>query len=677
MNNPLLNDFDTPYQSIPFNLIKPEYFEPAIDHLLELSRKKIDAIASCLEEPTFENTLVALENSEGNLGKITGILYNLNVADTNKEIQDVTRKMSPKLAEFSNDIILNKDLFNRIKKVYDTTDLNSLETEDRMLLKKTYENFVRNGANLEIDKQERYREITQELSRLTVDFNENVLAETNGFILHITEETDLDGLTDNLISQAKSDAEVRNLEGWVITLQFPSFGPFMKYSTKRELRQKVYMANTSRALAPNDHNNTGIIKSIVSLRSELAKLLGFGTFAEFVLSNRMAETPKKVFSFLDDLLEASMPVARKELEEMQLFAKEQGLEDELKPWDWSFYSEKLKKQKFEIDDEITRPYFELNKVEKGVFDLATTLYGLSFKQNTEIPVYDEAVKVYEVFDESNKFLSLLYMDYFPRESKKGGAWMTEYQQQYISEKEENIRPHVSLVFNFTRPTKEKPALLTYTEVTTLLHEFGHGLHGMLSNCKYESLAGTNVYRDFVELPSQILENWADQAEWLNLIAQHYETGEKIPESIVNKIIESKNYQTGYSSTRQLSFGITDMKWHTLTDAFSGDVVAFEREAMESTQLLPRVEGTAMSPAFSHIFGGGYAAGYYSYKWAEVLDADAFESFLENGIFDKKTAASFRDNILSKGGTEHPMTLYIRFKGKEPKVDALLKRSGLK
>ncbi len=677
MSNPLLNNFDTPYQSIPFDLIKPEHFEPAIDHLLELSRKKINDITSNPDTPTFENTLVALENSEGNLGKIAGILYNLNVAHTNKEIQDITRKMSPKLAEFNNDIILNKDLFNRIKSVFNTTDLDGMETEDRMLLKKTYENFVRNGANLDIDKQERYREITQELSKLTVDFNENVLAETNGFILHITDESDLDGLTDDLKSQAKSDAESRNLEGWVITLQFPSFGPFLKYSTKRELRQKVFMANSTRALAPNENNNTEIIKSIVSLRSELAKLLGFETYAEFILSNRMAETPQKVFSFLDDLLEASMPVAKKELEEMQIFAKGQGLDDDLKPWDWSFFSEKLKKQKFEIDDEITRPYFELDKVEKGVFDLATTLYGLTFKQNTEIPVYEESVKVFEVFDENSNYLSLLYMDYFPRESKKGGAWMTEYQQQHLTAEGENIRPHVSLVFNFTRPTKEKPSLLTYTEVTTLLHEFGHGLHGMLSSCKYESLAGTNVYRDFVELPSQILENWADQAEWLNLIAQHYETGEKIPENIVKRIIESKNYQTGYFSTRQLSFGITDMKWHSLTDKFKGDVIEFEQEAMSTTQLLPRIQGTAMSPAFSHIFGGGYAAGYYGYKWAEVLDADAFDLFKEKGIFNKEIAASFRENILSRGGTEHPMTLYKRFKGKEPKVDALLKRSGLK
>jgi peptidyl-dipeptidase Dcp len=677
MNNPLLEKFDTPYNAIPFDKIQPEHFEPAFEQLFTETRNELQQIWDNPEAATFENTLVALERSGGNLRRVAGVLYNLNVAETGKEIQDITRNISPKLAEFRNDIILNEKLFQKIKHVHQNAKQEDYSVEDWRLLDKTYKDFVRNGANLENEKKDRYREITQELSQLTVDFGENVLAETNDFILHITNENDLSGLPEDFISQAKADAETRELEGWVITLQFPSFGPFMKYADKRELRKQVFMAYGTRALKGNEYDNQAIIKKIVSLRHELANILGFNTYADFVLSNRMAESTQKVNGFLEELLEASMPKAKEEFNELQQFASDQGLDSELQGWDWGYYSEKLKKQKYDIDDEVTRPYFQLEKVEQGVFDLANTLYGITLKENNEVPVYHPDVKVYEVFDEDNKFISLLYMDYFPRESKKGGAWMTEYEQQHINANGINVRPHVSLVFNFTKPTKTKPSLLTYSEVTTLLHEFGHGLHGMLSNCKYEGLAGTNVYRDFVELPSQLLENWADQKEWLNQVAAHFETGEKIPDDITDKIIASKNYHTGYFSARQLSFGITDMKWHTLEGNFSGDVVEFEKEAMAPTQLLPKVEGTAMSPAFSHIFAGGYAAGYYSYKWAEVLDADAFGLFKEKGIFNKEIADSFKENILSKGGTEHPMDLYVRFRGQKPTIDALLERSGLK
>jgi peptidyl-dipeptidase Dcp len=677
MKNPLLTEFNTEFNAIPFDKIKPEHFEPAINELLKQSRIELDVLCNNPAEPSFENTLVALDSLGIKLGRVASVLFNLNVAETGSEIQAATRNVSPLLAEFRNDIVLNHKLFIRIKSVFDKADRTKLSVEEQMLLDKTYKDFLRNGANLDDKAKERYREITQELSQITVDFGENVLAETNDYILHITNKEDLSGLPDDVIEQAHAEAENRKLDGWTFTLQFPSFGPFMKYANNRKLRQDISFAYSSRALKDNKYNNTQIIKRITALRLELARILGFDTFAEFVLSNRMAESTEKVNSFINDLLLASMPKAKQEVKEMQDFARSTGADFELRGWDWTYYSEKLKKLKYDIDDEITRPYFELEKVEQGVFDLATALYGLSFKANHTVPVYHADVKIFEVYDEKNDFISLLYMDYFPRESKKGGAWMTEYQQQYVNDKGENIRPHISLVFNFTKPSKTKPSLLTYTEVTTLLHEFGHGLHGMLSNCKFESLAGTNVYRDFVELPSQLLENWADQKEWLDKVAVHYKTGEKIPADLVDKIIASKNYHTGYFSARQLSFCILDMKWHTLTQAYEGDVVEFENQAMEPTQLLPKTEGTAMSPAFNHIFSGGYAAGYYSYKWAEVLDADAFALFKEKGIFDKETAASFRENVLSKGGTEHPMKLYVRFRGQEPSVDALLERSGLK
>lgn len=675
--NPLLSTFETPFNSVPFENIMPEHFKPAFDSLFETTKKEIQAIVTNNETPTFENTIVALEHSGEALGRLAGILYNLNVAETNPEIQNATREISPLLSDFRNDIILNEDLFKKVKHVYENANKAALDTEDKMLLEKTYKDFVRNGANLSNDDKEKYRVITNELAKLTVDFGENVLAETNDYILHITKEEDLSGLPEDLIAEANDEATRRDLDGWVFTLQFPSFGPFLKYANNRDLRKEIYIAYNTRGLHTNDNNNTGIIKRITELRLQQANILGFNTYADFVLSNRMAESTDMVNTFLNDLLIASVPIAKKEYKEVQEFSNSLGADFIIEAWDWAYYSEKLKKQKFDIDDEATRPYFQLENVEKGVFGLANTLFGLTLKEVHNIPVYHKDVKVYEVYDENEQFLSLLYMDYFPRESKKGGAWMTDYQAQGINSNGEQIRPHISLVFNFTKPTQTKPSLLTFNEVTTLLHEFGHGLHGMLSNCKYSDLSGTSVYRDFVELPSQILENWAEQKEWLDKVAIHYETGESIPKEMVQKIIDSKNFNTGYMSTRQLGFGISDMKWHSITEPITEDVTEFEKNAMAPAQVLPKVEGTAMSASFSHIFAGGYAAGYYSYKWAEVLDADAFAYFKEEGVFNKEVANKFRENILSKGGTEHPMDLYVKFRGKEPTVDALLERSGLK
>lgn len=677
MNNPLLQNFNTAYQSFPFDKIEPQHIKPAFEKEFAETKSEIDAIISNLSEPDFRNTIVALERSGYKLGRLSALLFNLNVAETNPEIQTAAREISPMLSDFHNDIILNEALFARVKKVFETTDKEKLSVEDRRLLEKTYKDFVRNGANLNDSDKAAYREITKELSTLSVDFDENVLAETNDYFLHITEREKLSGIPEDILTAAEEEAKSRNLSGWVFTLHFPSMGPFLKYADNRELRKEIYMAYNTRALKDNKHNNVEIVKRISELRAKKSKILGFNTYADFVLSNRMAERTENVNTFLNELLLASKPFAEKEYTEMQEFAYRVGLHGTLEAWDWAYYSEKLRKEKYDIDDEMTRPYFRLEKVEEGVLGLATTLYGLTFKETKTIPVYNSDVKVFEVFDEAGKFISLLYMDYFPRKGKKGGAWMTEYKQQHKTTTGENVRPHVSLVFNFTKPTSKKPSLLTFGEVTTMLHEFGHALHGMLSDCTYEELAGTNVYRDFVELPSQLLENWAEQKEWLDKIAVHFETGEKIPDELVNKIIESKNFNSGYFFVRQLAFGIMDMKWHTIEEAVASDVFTFEKEAMTSTQILPRVEGVALSPSFSHIFSGGYAAGYYSYKWAEVLDADAFAFFKEKGIFNKEIAGKFRECILSKGGTEHPMDLYTRFRGQKPSIEHLLVRSGLK
>eukprot|EP01029_Cantina_marsupialis_P002650 TRINITY_DN1250_c1_g1_i1.p2 TRINITY_DN1250_c1_g1~~TRINITY_DN1250_c1_g1_i1.p2 ORF type:complete len:677 (+),score=102.84 TRINITY_DN1250_c1_g1_i1:4825-6855(+) len=674
-NNPLLEDFNTPYESVPFDKIELEHYLPAFKACIEEARKEIDAIAENNEDASFENTIEALEYSGHKLDRAGSVFFNLNHAHTNDEMQALAREISPMLTEFSNDIIMNEKLFARVKAVHENKDQFKLDVEQEKLLDDRYKAFVRSGANLEKEKKEKIREISKELSKLTLQFGENVLAATNDFELHLTEKDDVSGLPEGILEAAVAAAKQKVKDGWVFTLQFPSYVPFMQYADKRELREKMFRAYSSRCF--NDKfDNQKIIQRIVELRLERVRLFGYERYADFVLEERMAKSSDKVLSFLNELLDASMPKAKEEFQELQEYAKLLGADFELQRWDWAYYAEKLKTEKFDINDEITRPYFELEKVKAGIFDLATKLYGIQFKLNDELPKYHEEVDVYEVFDGEGNFLSLFYADFHPRSSKQGGAWMTSFVDQY-RKNGQDIRPHISIVCNFTRPTETKPSLLTFNEVTTFLHEFGHALHGMLSKCTYSSLSGTNVYRDFVELPSQFMENYAFQKEWLDEVAAHYETGEKIPAELVQKIIDSGNFLSGYSFVRQISFGLNDMAWHSIADANIESVPLFEEEAMASTELFGKVPESCMSTSFSHIFAGGYAAGYYGYKWAEVLDADAFEAFKENGIYDKATADSFRENVLEKGGSEHPMNLYLKFRGKEPSIDPLLIRSGLK
>ncbi len=676
MQNPLLSSFDTPHQTAPFENIKTEHYLPAFTEAMKLGKAEIAAIVDNSEEPTFKNSIVAMDEAGSLLGRISSIFFNLNSAETNEAMQAVAREVSPLLSDYSNDIMLNEKLFARVKTVHDMKAELDLTQEQMTLLEDTYKGFVRSGANLQGEARERYREISKQLSQLSLQFDENTLKETNEFTLHITKEEELSGLPESVKEAAAATAKSKDLEGWAITLHYPSFGPFMKYAENRELREKVYRAYTSRACKGNEADNRENIKQIVNLRQEKAKLFGYKNFAEFALADRMAETPERVNTFLNELLDASMPAAKKEYNELQAFAKTLGADFELMPWDWSFYSEKLRNEKYAINDEMVKPYFQLEKVRTGIFDLANRLYGISFAERNDIQKYHNDVTTWEVTDENNNYLGMLYLDFFPRESKQGGAWMTTYVDQHVSE-EGDVRPHVSLVCNFTKPTETKPSLLTFGEVTTFLHEFGHGLHGMLSRCNYKSLSGTSVARDFVELPSQILENWATEKEWLDLVAAHYKTGEKMPEELLNKIIVARNFQSGYASVRQLSYGMLDMAWHSLDQAFDQDVMAFEAEAKKETELFKAVEGSSMSSAFGHIFAGGYAAGYYGYKWAEVLDADAFAAFKEAGIFNKEVANSFRRNILEKGGSAKEMDLYVAFRGQEPSIDALLERSGLK
>jgi peptidyl-dipeptidase Dcp len=673
-NNPLLVDFNTPYQTPPFDQIKEEHYLPAFITAIELAKADIESIVSNKEEANFSNTILAMEKAGEKLEAISSIFFNINSAETNEQIQAIARDVSPLLTEYSNDIWLNETLFKKVKTVYENNN-SGLDEEQIKLLEDTYKAFVRKGALLTGDKKARYREISKELSKLTLTYGENVLAETNSYKLHITKQDDLAGLPEAIIAAAAQLAKSEEKEGWIFSLQFPSYVPFMKYADNRELRKQMYMAYSTRGNRGNEHDNKDIVKSIVNLRLEKAQLLGFESHAQYVLEERMAKTPDKVNEFLQELLDRSYSFAKEEVDEVAQYAKNHDLKDQLQRWDFSYYSEKVKAEKFSFTEEMTKPYFQLEKVEQGIFDLATSLYGISFKENKDIPVYNPEVKAYEVYDENNKFLSILYLDFFPRKGKQGGAWMTNYREQYKNN-DKDVRPFVSLVCNFSRPTEDTPSLLTYNEVRTFLHEFGHGLHGMLSETTYKSQSGTNVYRDFVELPSQILENWGTEKEWLKKVGQHYKTNQTIPDELVDKIMASANFQSGYQSVRQLSFGINDMAWHSITLPFDSDVVAFEHHAMEQTELFPEVKGTCFSSAFSHIFAGGYAAGYYGYKWAEVLDADAFSVFKNKGIFDKETAASFRDNILRKGGTKHPMDLYIAFRGQEPTIDALLEREGL-
>ncbi len=673
--NPFFSPFNTPHETLPFDKIKTEHLMPALQEALARGRKQIDAIANNSKAPTFENTIVALDQAGEMLSRVQSTMFNLNSAETTPELQKVVKEASPLLSEYSNDILLNAKLFARIKQLYEQRKTLKLDTESMTLLEKTYQQFARNGANLNEADKAKLREISKRLSELSLTFGENVLKETNDFILHLTDEKDLAGLPDFVKDAARLAAKQKNMEGWVFTLQQPSYAPFMTYSENRELRQKMFIAFSSKACKGNANDNRAIIKEIVKLRHERAKLLGYASHAHFVLEERMAGTPEKVNAFLEEIFSYAKPVADKQMSELLAYAKKNGFtEDRLQRWDYAFYAEKLKKEKYGIDNEALKPYFKLENVVEGTFTIANKLFGLTFKENKQIPVYHPEVKAYEVFDDKGKFVAVYYADFFPREGKRGGAWMTSYLDQHVRNGKD-IRPHVSIVCNFTKPTEIQPSLLTFDEVTTLFHEFGHALHGMLSQCKYSSTSGTSVYWDFVELPSQIMENWCYEKEALDIFARHYQTNEPIPQEYIQKIVESANFMEGYATLRQLSFGMLDMAYHGQAQEIA-DVNAFEKNAIAKTNLFPDVEGVNSSTSFSHIFAGGYSAGYYSYKWAAVLDADAFDFFKQKGIFNKEVAESFRANILSKGGSEHPMTLYKRFRGAEPSPKALLKRSGL-
>ena len=675
MQNPLLATYHTPYHTAPFHLIKTEHYEPAILKGMEMHNEEIEAIINNPEQPTFHNTIVALERSGATLDRAATIFGNLLSAETSDELQAIAQRVMPQLSEHSNNISLNEKLFARIKAVYDSAESTQLNQEDRMLLDKTYDGFIRNGANLPEADKERFRQISSELSVLTLQFSQNNLNETNSYELPLTLEQ-LDGIPESVIEAYAQTAKEKDKEGYVVTLHAPSLVPFLKYSRNRELRKQLYMAYNTQCIKDNENNNTEIVKKLVNLRLERAQLLGFQTAADYVLTKRMAENSFNVYQLLNQLLEAYTPTAHKEVAEVVALAKELEDEDfELMPWDWAYYSEKLKEKRFNLNEEELRPYFELGKVIEGVFGLATRLYGITFKKNGEIPVYHPDVETYEVYDENQELLAILYTDFHPRTSKRSGAWMTSFKEQWKDENG-NSRPHVSITMNFTKPSANKPALLTFSEVNTFLHEFGHALHGMFANTTYQSLSGTNVYWDFVELPSQIMENFAIEKEFLNTFAKHYQTNEPIPAEMIQRIVNASNFNVAYACLRQLSFGLLDMAWYTRTEPFEGDVRTYEKEAWAKTQLLPNVPEACMTVQFSHIMAGGYSAGYYSYKWAEVLDADAFSLFKEKGIFNKEVANSFRKHVLSKGGTEHPMTLYKRFRGQSPDIQALLKRNGI-
>lgn len=673
--NILLSKFTTKYDTAPFSQIKNEDYSPAIQEGITLAKAEIDAIVNNPEAPTFENTIVAMDYTGDILDRASSIFFNLNSAETNDEMQKIAQEVSPLLSEFGNDIRLNPELFARVKKVYDSRESLSLTPEQATLLDKKYKSFSRNGANLAEDKKNKLREIDKELSKLSLQFGENILAETNAFQMHLKDEKDLAGLPEGTIEAARSLAKAQEKEGWIFTLDHPSYVPFMTYAKNRELRKKLAIAFGARGFQKNEFDNQEIVLKIAKLRFERAQLLGYETHAHFVLEERMAESPEKVFSFSHNLLAKAKPAAQKEFADLQAFAKETDEIETLEKWDGGYYSEKLKQKLFDFDDEKLKPYFQLEKVLNGAFTIAEKLYGLTFTEVSDIDKYHPEVMTYEVTDEKEDLVAIFYADFFPRKGKRNGAWMTSFKSQYVKDGI-NERPHISNVCNFTPPTESKPSLLTFNEVTTLFHEFGHGLHGMLANTTYPSLSGTSVYWDFVELPSQVMENWCYEPEALALFATHYQTGEVIPMEYVNKIKESASFQEGLATMRQLSFGLLDMGWHGQDPTAITDVKAFETEQFTATQLYHEVAENAMSTAFSHIFQGGYSSGYYSYKWAEVLDADAFEYFQEYGIFNKEVATKFKENVLSKGGTEHPMILYKRFRGQEPKPDALLKRAGL-
>ncbi|KAA5828116.1 M3 family metallopeptidase [Algibacter amylolyticus] len=671
----LLTPFKTKYNTPPFRIIETSDYLPTITEAIKMAKNEIDAIVNNPESPTFENTIVALDFSGEQLDRISSIFFNLNSAETNEDIQKIAQEVSPLLSEFSNDITLNEDLFKRVKAVYDAKSELNLTVEQTTLLDKKYKGFSRNGANLPEDKKDKLRDIDKKLSQLSLKFGENVLAETNKFEMLITNEADLSGLPEGTIEAAKQLAESKDKEGWLFTLDYPSYIPFVTYADNRELRKRITLAAGSKAFKNDALDNQDNVLQITKLRHERAKLLGYKTHAHFVLEERMAQTPETVLNFSNELLEKAKPAAQQEFKNLENFAKELDNIDRLEKWDSSYYSEKLKQKLYSLDDEKLKPYFKLENVINGAFTIANKLFDLKFEEIDTIDKYHDDVLTYKVTDTNGKFISIFYADFFPRPGKRNGAWMTSYKPQYIVNGE-NSRPHVSIVCNFTKPTKSKPSLLTFNEVTTLFHEFGHALHGMLANTTYPSLSGTSVFWDFVELPSQVMENWCFEKEALELFATHYKTGEVIPMELVEKIKESATFHEGMQTLRQLSFGLLDMSWHGQDPSNITDVKAFETDMFKNTSLYPATKETCMSTAFSHIFQGGYSSGYYSYKWAEVLDADAFEYFKEEGIFNKTVATKFKDNVLSQGGTENPMTLYKRFRGQEPKPEALLRRAGL-
>ena len=680
--NPFFEDYQTLHDTVPFDRIRLEDFEEAFMEGIRRDNEMIDKTINNPAKPTFDNTIINTEeDKEGYydlLDRVSMVFFNLLSAETNDEMDALAQKMQPILTQHANDMRLNKQLFERIKAVH--LHHRKLTPEEKMLLDNCYDGFVRSGALLDEEGKERLRALTEEASMLSLQFSQNLLKETKAFTLHITDEKQLDGLPDTAIEAARQAAKEKELDGWLFTLDSPSYGPFMTYSTQRELREKMFLAKNTLCTHDNTENNLAICQRIVNLRREIAQLLGYKTYADYVLKKRMASNVRSVYRLLDDLIDAYKPTAIEEYHELEMMAREkEGKDFKMMPWDQSFYAHKLQLKKFKLDQEMLRPYFELSKVIDGVFGLAHRLYGITFKENKEIPVYHPDVKAYEVFDKDGSYLAVFYADFFPRKGKQGGAWMTEFQGQWITRKGENVRPHVSVVMNLTKPTEEKPALLTLGEVETFLHEFGHSLHGMFANTRFESLSGTNVWWDFVELPSQFMENFSVEKEFLRTFAFHYQTGEPLPDQLIRRIVKSRNFMSATACLRQVSFGLLDMAYYTQKEVFDKDIIPFEKKAWKKTKITknpPRMD-TCMTVQFSHIMAGGYAAGYYSYKWAEVLDADAFSVFKKKGIFNQEVAQRFRDNVLSKGGTEHPMDLYVRFRGCPPTIDALLKRNGIK
>ena len=681
--NPFFESYNTPHDTVPFDRIRLEDFEEAFMEGIRRDNEQIEKTINNPEKPTFDNTIINTEEDEGYydlLSRVSTVFFNLLSAETNDEMDALAQKMQPILTQHANDVRLNPQLFERIRKVH--LHHRKLTPEEKMLLDNCYEGFVRSGALLDEAGKARLRQLTEEASMLSLQFSQNLLKENKAFQLHITDEAQLDGLPETAREAAALTAQEQGLQGWVFTLDFPSYSPFMTYSTQRELRKEMYMARNTVCTHDNSENNLEICKRLVNLRREIAQLLGYKTYADYVLKRRMASNTKGVYRLLNDLIDAYKPTAVKEREELKKMfesqmpkAKSQKLK--MEPWDSGFYTHKLQMKKYNIDQEMLRPYFELSNVIKGVFGLANKLYGISFKENKDIPVYHPDVKAYEVFDKDGSYLAVFYADFHPRKGKQGGAWMTEYQGQFIDKKGENVRPHVSVVMNLTKPTADKPALLTLNEVETFLHEFGHSLHGMFANTRFESLSGTNVWWDFVELPSQFMENYSVEKDFLRTFAFHYQTGEPLPDELISRIVKSRNFMAATACLRQVSFGLLDMAYYTKKDEFTDDIIPFEKKAWKKAILGKQLPDTCMTVQFSHIMAGGYAAGYYSYKWAEVLDADAFSVFKRHGIFDQTTAQRFRDEVLSKGGTEHPMELYRRFRGGEPTIDALLKRNGIR